>query len=250
MRNRIKWEFEYFHDNRKVACSCRFLVDATGRSGSSWLGNLSSRIVLDRLIGVAWTGNSSSSSPYLVVEPINDGWFYSTTLPGGKATIAYMTDSDLYRRESERIPRLWHRQLDQTTYARERFSPYQDRSRLQIVSAATVIRAMPVGKDWCAVGDAAFSHDPLSGLGVHHALESATHAASGIGSLLTRGRPLSTYESWIAKSLRNYLRSRRHYYAKERRWPTSPFWQRRTLQHESSAVAAMLFNSSLSEFYP
>jgi flavin-dependent dehydrogenase len=138
-----------------------------------------------------------------------------------------MTDSDLYRNYNHRIQSLWRHQLQLTIHARERLATDADLSSLRIVSAATIIRANPTGEHWCAVGDAAFSHDPLSGLGVHHALASAKQAAAAIEEFLTRGKPLNTYASWIASELQKYLMSRRGHYAKERRWLTSPFWQRR-----------------------
>jgi flavin-dependent dehydrogenase len=241
-RNRKRWVFEFTHNGQRFACSCRFLVDATGRTGTPWLGPLSPRIVHDRLIAVVWTGKSRSSSPYLSVESVCDGWFSSADLPHDQTTIAYMTDSDLYRGGCQITSHLWRCRLNQTAYARERLGIGADLSKLRIVSAATVIRATPVGEHWCAVGDAAFSHDPLSGLGVHHALQSGAHAASVIKSFLTGNECLNSYESWIARSVQEYLVSRAQHYASEYRWRSSPFWKRRTSQ--TFAVTNTSANSS------
>jgi 2-polyprenyl-6-methoxyphenol hydroxylase-like FAD-dependent oxidoreductase len=224
------WVFEFARKGQRFACSCRFLVDATGRSGTPWLAHLSHRVVLDRLVAVVWTGKSHSNSQYLAVESVTDGWFYSANLPQKQTTIAYMTDSDLYRKSRQRTPSLWRWQLDQTTYARQRLAVDADLSKLRIVSAATVIRAQPAGEHWCAVGDAAFSQDPLSGLGVPHALESAGHAASAIKAFLERGELLNSYKSWITRRIQTYLICRAQYYASECRWRSSPFWERRTPQ--------------------
>ena len=229
-RNRKHWVFEFTRNGQKFNCSCRFLVDATGRAGTPWLSHLSPRIVHDQLIAVVWTGKSRSNSRYLSVESVSDGWFYSANLPNDQTTIAYMTDSDLYRKGCQTTPHLWRCRLDQTAYARERLGIGADLSKLRIVSAATVIRATPAGEHWCAVGDAAFSHDPLSGLGVHHALQSGAHAASVIKSFLNGGKRLNSYELWIARRLQDYLLSRAQYYASERRWRSSTFWERRTSQ--------------------
>ncbi len=230
LRTRRHWVFEFARNGQRFGCSCRFLVDATGRSGTPWLAHLSPRVVLDRLIAVVWTGQSRCSSQYLSVESVTDGWFYSANLPQEQTTIAYMTDSDLYRKSRQRTPSLWRWRLDQTTYALERLAIGADLSKLRIVSAATVIRAHPAGEHWCAVGDAAFSQDPLSGLGVHHALESAARAASAIKTFLAGGKPLNSYKLWIKRRFRAYLISRRQYYASELRWLASPFWERRTTQ--------------------
>jgi len=229
-RNRKRWVFEFTRNGQRFACSCRFLVDATGRAGTPWLAHFSPRIVHDRLIAVVWTGKSRSSSPYLSVESVRDGWFSSANLPHDQTTIAYMTDSDLYRGGCQTTPDLWRCRLDQTAYARERFGIGANLSKLRIVSAATVIRATPVGEHWCAVGDAACSHDPLSGLGVHQALQSGAQAASVIKSFLAGNGRLNSYESWIAHRVQDYLISRAQYYATECRWRSSPFWERRTPQ--------------------
>src|ERR1700747_820350 len=105
-RNRKRWVFEFTRNGQRFAISCRFLVDATGRSGTPWLAPLSPRIVLDRLIAVVWTGMACNRSPYLSVESVSDGWFYSANLPQGQTAIAYLTDSDIYRQGSLRIPAL------------------------------------------------------------------------------------------------------------------------------------------------
>jgi flavin-dependent dehydrogenase len=90
-----------------------------------------------------------------------------------------------------------------------------------------VIGGGPAGS---ATALAAFSQDPLSGLGVPHALESAGHAASAIKAFLERGELLNSYKSWIARRNQTYLICRAQYYASESRWRSSPFWERRTPQ--------------------
>jgi flavin-dependent dehydrogenase len=197
--------------------------------------------VLDQLIAVIWRGQTGSSCSYLAVEAVSDGWFYSADLLGEQTTIAFLTDSDLYRRKHKIFPDLWRRRINQTVYARERLSPDADLSRLRIVSAASIIRVRSAGKNWCAVGDAALSHDPLSGVGVLHALESGARAAAAIVEFLVSGKPLRSYESWIAGRSLEYLRSRRHYYGEERRWRSSPFWERRrsALGAEPSILALL-----------
>jgi flavin-dependent dehydrogenase len=242
LRTRKHWVFEFTRKGQRFACSCRFLVDATGRSGTPWLAHLSHRVVLDRLIAVVWTGKSRSNSQYLAVESVTDGWFYSANLPQQQTTIAYITDSDLYRKNRQKAPFLWRWQLDQTTYSRQRLAIGADLSKLRIASAATVIRAHPAGEHWCAVGDAAFSQDPLSGLGVPHALDSAAHAASAIKAFLGRGELLNSYKLWITRRMQAYLVCRSQYYASECRWQSTPFWERRT--PEKFAVSSAPENSS------
>ncbi len=221
------WKFEFSCQSDKAVCLCRFLVDATGRIGSSWLRPLSPRVPLDQLVAILWTGKSQLNSPYLMIESVEDGWFYSATSNREQTTIALVTDSDYCRNRSGLISDFWLRRLSQTTYIKERLPVIEDLRSLRIVSAVTVVRARTAGPGWCAVGDATFSHDPLSGLGVTHALGSAARAAVSIERHLRAGTSLREYETWIASRLRSYLLQRQETYALERRWRNSLFWQRR-----------------------
>lgn len=71
------------------------------------------------------------------------------SVAGGRATVAYITDSDLYSQERKNIPNPWSQRLSQTTYARRRLSCGTDLSALRTVSAASMIRASAVGENWC-----------------------------------------------------------------------------------------------------
>jgi flavin-dependent dehydrogenase len=226
-RNKKHWHFEASSYDRKLNCTCRFLIDATGRCGTPWLSHLSQKIVIDGLIGITWTGKRDSEWPYTLVESVRDGWFYSASLPDSQATIVYMTDCDLYRQEIRRFPDLLWRELHRTHYTKLRFPAGDRRSNVKLFSAASTFRIQAAGESWCAVGDAALSLDPLSGLGVQHALDSALHAAEAVKEYFARGGPLMGYLHWIDQTLSTYMLARFEYYSFEKRWPGSLFWQRR-----------------------
>ena len=78
------------------------------------------------------------------------------------------------------------------------------------------------------MGDAATTLDPLSSLGVYRALDAALDAARTAEQYL-RGerRSLAPYARRIESTFKDDLRTRSEYYARVRRWPTAPFWQRR-----------------------
>jgi flavin-dependent dehydrogenase len=221
------WMFEFACKGKRVDCSCRFLVNATGRSGTSWLSGFSAKVVQDRLIGVVWAGQQSAEWPYMLVESVDNGWFYCANLPNERASVVYMTDSDLYRDGQRVSSDLWLGQLHKTAHAHKRLPRRADLSCLKLFSAATSVRRDPVGRGWCAVGDAAISFDPLSGLGVYFALESAAQAASAIREHLDDNEPLHLYRHWVIRAFQNYSVARHHYYSAEQRWPDSVFWQRR-----------------------
>jgi 2-polyprenyl-6-methoxyphenol hydroxylase-like FAD-dependent oxidoreductase len=183
--------------------------------------------VIDRLIGIVWTGKHDEQWSYPLVESINDGWFYSASLPERQAMIAYMTDCDIYREKVRRFPNIWWRDLCRTTHTRKRFVATGDHRHLRLFSAATTWRRESIGESWCAVGDATISFDPLSGLGVQHAFDSALHAAESVRKYLAHNQGLDAYRKWVDDCATRYLIGRQRYYSLEKRWPVSPFWQRR-----------------------
>jgi flavin-dependent dehydrogenase len=57
---------------------------------------------------------------------------------------------------------------------------------IRIVSAASVLREPVHGPNWIAAGIAALAFDPLTGLGVHKAIESGLPSSAAIASSLGR----------------------------------------------------------------
>lgn len=108
------------------------------------------------------------------------------------------------------------------------------------------------GERWCAVGDSAFSYDPLPGLGVQHALDSATRAAPAIKGFLDRYQPMNVYIRWVNEAFQKYVIARQRYYTLDALWPGSPFWRRRlsspSLRIEFKLIA--LISAQLFTFGP
>jgi flavin-dependent dehydrogenase len=82
--------------------------------------------------------------------------------------------------------------------------------------------------DWLAVGDAAQSHDPLSGQGVVRALEAGLDAASLVARSSAGDKAaVDRFANDAEQAFDEYLARRTAYYALETRWSCSEFWQRR-----------------------
>jgi flavin-dependent dehydrogenase len=82
---------------------------------------------------------------------------------------------------------------------------------------------------WIAAGDACCGHDPLSKQGIARSLYSGIIAAYAIVDTLCETSPLGMrrYRHLIRHGWSGYLSARSRFYAEERRWPESLFWQRR-----------------------
>jgi flavin-dependent dehydrogenase len=210
------------------ALTCRFAVDARGRCPAGAFGP-SRRTVFDRLVAVAALcppAPHHSPSDYTFIEAVDEGWFYSALLPSSEYIVAYMTDGDIYAAARSRNPAYLENQLAKAPNTRERIAGALPNFRS--FSAVTSPRASVAQPTWLAVGDAARSYDPLSGLGLYTAMSMASEAAPIVMELLEGNKKrIADSEHSNREAFAQYQQVRQDYYAKERRWPNSDFWCRR-----------------------
>ncbi len=211
-------------------CDCQILVDAAGRHPSSKLPH-PSRLVYDRLISVVGltTANGDGRhvpSDYTLVESVKDGWFYSALLPSGNYIVTFTTDADIYAASRAACSAYLNEELRGAPLTRARIQEFPKGTKA--FSAVTMRRKRVAETNWIAVGDAARSYDPLSGLGVWSAMNGALKAAVVIQGM-RRENPQSVegYNTRHQKAFTSYWERHAAYYALENRWPESPFWARR-----------------------
>jgi flavin-dependent dehydrogenase len=222
-----RWLLEFDRQGRKYQASTRYLVDATGKLTAGALRCLSGRFVVDRLIGVAKFYSTAESSAYTIVEAVDEGWFYSSTLPQGRVVIMYFTDADIYSARRKSDPDYWSKQLKKARCTRDRLQQATVPRESTIVSAATTCRVQFSGDGWVTVGDGAQSFDPLSSLGIYKALDSARCAFEFLLASSNRNRGARDYSNWSGQVFRSYLRQRTNHYRRQERWSGSAFWERR-----------------------
>ena len=218
----------------KKRFAAKFLVDATGRS--SWLARKqgAKRIPWDSLLGVVTfftlSSGAKASDGSTLVEAVEEGWWYSAVLPDSRLVTAYMTDADLYARAQKRSSNYWLPQLEATTFTRSRVASYVSAGAPRIVAAHTSRLNRFENGNWLAIGDAAITFDPLSGQGVYKALQSGLRAAESIDRSWTGNKSaIGDHAAMVGQDFDRYLLTRRAFYSQEKRWPSAPFWQRRTV---------------------
>ncbi|HEX7809421.1 MAG TPA: tryptophan 7-halogenase, partial [Thermoanaerobaculia bacterium] len=194
--------------------TARHVIDATGRASTVARICGAQRVAIDQLVGItsfyASKGVDDPQGKFTFIEASETGWWYSAPLPGARLVVAYFTDSDLAQNVSP------------PPYTGERIDAYTLIVPSRVASANTARLSSVIGPAWLAVGDSAVSFDPLSSQGILTALESALDAATAIAT-----NPLDRYAELVTERYRDYLVNRARYYAIEKRWPDSPFWQRR-----------------------
>jgi flavin-dependent dehydrogenase len=211
-------------------CDCQILVDAAGRHPSSKLPH-PSRLVYDRLICVAGLSGPNTDgghvpSDYTLVESVKDGWFYSALLPSGNYIVTFTTDADIYTAGRGACSAYLDEELRGAPLTRGRIREFP--MKTTAFSAVTMRRKVAAKVNWIAVGDAARSYDPLSGLGVWSAMNAALKAAPVIhGMREGHAEAAEAYNTEHEQAFASYREKHAAYYALENRWPESPFWDRR-----------------------
>ncbi|WP_307853408.1 FAD-dependent monooxygenase [Kitasatospora sp. RG8] len=166
-----------------------------------------------------------------LVEAAPDGWWYTTRVPAGRL-VAHLTDPDLAD-PSLRTPQgFWHG-ITRTDHVRRRLDSYDPATTpVPRWTPAHGVRLGPAaGPGWVAAGDAALAFDPLSSQGILTALLTGARAGQAVAACLAApGRAahaLADYTAFLGGVADAYRRNHAYAYDQERRWPLSPFWQRR-----------------------
>lgn len=215
------WRFE----DGLAAC---FVIDATGRPAvfARRLGG--KRFELDGQIGLSALFVGAGQDRRLLIEPVEEGWFYSALLPDGRRAVALFTDRDLARDLRLHDPREWCQRVEQTRGLKDWIAGKIPPTRLQTHAASTCHLETPIGEGWLAVGDAAFAFDPLAGQGLVKALANGFWAAYAAADLLAgRAEAAAKYRQVVLAEVEPFLAQQRGVYGQEPRWAEAPFWRRR-----------------------
>jgi flavin-dependent dehydrogenase len=213
--------------------AARFLIDASGRGAPATAFAMPERqwLKCDRLVGLMGRLEPAGEEHgELLIEAVEQGWWYSVPLPDGSLLAALMTDTDLLPSgESRDLPEYWLAALRAARHTAGRAArrALEDRQGLALhVVRADTGRLVPfhsMEERWLAVGDAAMAGDPLPGNGVARALKSGIEGAEKVDRAL-EGEPLSLS---VERQFDSFLEQRERYYGMEKRWPEALFWMRR-----------------------
>jgi flavin-dependent dehydrogenase len=142
---------------------------------------------------------SEPSRLSLSIERTSRGWWYALPVPAGGTFIGYCTEPPLGRDSSGR----WFQHALQETGIIPRPARGEP-GDVWGVPAGIRTYERATGSDWLAIGDAAFSPDPLCGEGIWFACETARSAAD-----VMLGRSSSAaYQRWVDSAVRSHLQGR------------------------------------------
>lgn len=217
-----------------------FIVDATGRSAVLARQLRLRPVTIDRLVGCSLrTRSRSDGTEGLIIESFCDGWWYSASVPGRDRVLVCMTDADRVRPLELSSRSGFAALLAGTNHMRRVAELDETAERPEILPAASRFFDSLAAVPFLSVGDAAMCFDPISGQGIVAALRSGIFASYAIGDWLRRGDPrgLMRYRSMQQQSFTAYRKTLDEYYAREQRWPDSPFWRRRDRAYVGKSLA-------------
>lgn len=226
-----RWTIALRQGERQRALRAAYVIDCSGRNSVMVRQQQCPVLQTDRMVGVYayyGAGEERERVQRTLVETTEHGWFYLAPLPGGRTAVAFMTDAEALRTLDLLDPSTWRRHalagrhigpLVRALGAPQAFRQYPIHSR---------VARLPANAAWTAAGDAAASFDPVSSLGIGHALGSGIHAGRVAHAFLAQGGGLGEgYRQSLLEHFQSYATTRRALYANERRWPGAGFWQRR-----------------------
>jgi flavin-dependent dehydrogenase len=223
------WRICASRNGTPILLKARFIVDAAGRASRSVCMPDAGRHYVDKLLCLYadYPVRELERSPATaVVESAPDGWWYAARAPD-RCHIAYFTDADLLG-PARTFSANFLAKLSETVHLRQ-FLPNLGSRPIRASDARTSIRTLLWRRSWVALGDAAWTLDPLSGNGIERALSSALQAAAAISVALycERSDELRRFAIHNASAFERALRQRAAYYGSEARWPDHLFWSRR-----------------------
>jgi flavin-dependent dehydrogenase len=218
-----------------------FQIDAGGRSAllSRRLGGV--RLPSDRLVAfhMCMEGREADCFSSIMVESVENGWWYSSLLPSHRRLVVFLTDADLVDRSAALTRSGLRSLLLQTRHigALIERSGYEPATDVRATDASSGRLAAMGGDNWLAVGDAAESFDPLSAKGIANALYTGIRGAETVAATLRGDRmAIRNYDVHLSEIFRHYREHQTATYRQEMRWRESPFWRRR---HDSQPGDSM-----------
>ncbi len=255
------WRLELATDSGNRHVECSFVVDATGRASAFARRVGARRRSLDQLVGMAGyfspAANTQPIEAILLVEAVENGWWYTAPLPDGKLIAVFLADSDYVQERKLSQADRWLAQLRATMQQSRRIKVHGGMldGGIRVMPAESSFLDRVAGENWIAAGDAAAAFDPLSSRGISSAVSGGLRAAHAVAAQIggeqscemgNNGQAIVIYADEIRREYAEYLAHREIYYGIERRWPTAEFWKtrhtqpaRRTTAKNTAATGAL-----------
>lgn len=184
----------------------RFLVIATGRVAASFVDRPpvagSSQIALMMPLP-ARSEMYRAPEHTLYIEAADNGWWYALPTADGGHFAGFCTDRDEVKKRRVTLREFFIHELCRTHLLGRLLPNAAGNARISGRTAGARAFDGAAGDGWIAVGDAAYAPDPLSGMGIEVAIESAQRGADTLLEVM-KGRSASAKFAEYEDAIREY----------------------------------------------
>ncbi|WP_103070434.1 NAD(P)/FAD-dependent oxidoreductase [Aquimarina sediminis] len=218
--------------NNNTILRSSYIVDATGRKASVChkLGVVKKN--MDTQFAISFKANLIEPIEHQInVEATKNGWWYMAPQHNNELTIMFFTLQELLPEKKLLIPFI-RKEMEASLHISKLTKIAKiDFENINVIPSGTSRLDIPYGDNWIAVGDAAFSYDPISSYGITSALASGFYAGHALASQLSNKKDaMLTYRFIIEKAFQAYMEKLSSHYTEENRWKDEPYWKNRFLK--------------------
>lgn len=208
-----------------------YVVDATGLGAALARKLGCEREVFDRLVVLQGRCEAGTDRGAVILEAADEGWWFSISTQADRV-VSFVTDA-VSVRQGRGSHELYMRALRRT----RAMAGYHARMGSVVGVRAETSRLVALHADRAiAIGDAAISRDPLSGMGCLAALEDGVHTAAVIDRALQGERSSAEHATQREREWLDVLASHQQAYSVSE-LAGRPFWDRRTMLHAAHRSA-------------
>lgn len=206
-----------------------YIIDATGRKASVCRHLGAYKQDLDAQMTISFWHQLSKPIPRQIwVEATEYGWWYLAPNANHQVNCMFFTLKELLPQRKDMVLFL-QQMLQNSLQIKQIIQPTQEELQAKtIMPSGSSCLAQPFGEHWVAVGDAAFSYDPISSYGITSALATGFYAGHAVAEKLAgEADAFLAYRYVLENGSRAYLQKLQHQYSMEKRWPAAYYWKNR-----------------------
>ena len=204
--------------------SGKWIIDATGRNRALLQALKITEKTYDDLMAFS-CHVQLTEHPQLIhqvyTEAFEHGWGIVSSLSEKEQAMTLFTSKAIGIHQKISLFSSWKNVLSDTKYLKT-FLSKNSFTKVLGKKANTTAASQFAGNNWLAIGDAAFTFDPLSSHGISNAIYTAKKAADVLTDDTYKPK---TYNADLKAIFNSYLASKKNMYASETRWANSEFWK-------------------------
>lgn len=226
------WQVSWRSPKGEQTAQAAIYIDATGRKSLAKNKEKISYQTFDQLVGVGLILEaipSASLLRHLVIQACPQGWWYAAPLQHNRSVLFLMTDVDIIKAQQLTNMDHWKAAMPPEKALFKAFKDLIPTHKKLLIKQAhsQVVQAVHINQ-FFTVGDALASFDPITGLGVTRAIQTAR----GLARWLPHHKQLNptvcqTFLEQIQPLFRSYLQQWQHTYSTVTQWQEEQFWKRR-----------------------